>query len=148
MNTRKTALLFVLSLAGVLSGCPEEKMTRYYIAGDAVYMGGDSLNDIIVSLDICSDGVIDAKEVTYDSDGFTFIETIWEDCDQASLLFEEIRCREDVMETSSKKITIRLDRLTDKDRRYEYYTTGVIVDLYGSDGDVYAGADDDANAGS
>jgi hypothetical protein len=71
------------------AGCPEE-MSKHYIRGSVVNADGTELNDIMITVDLCDDGSIEAKEVTFDHGGFAMTESIWEDCRTASLAFDDI----------------------------------------------------------
>jgi hypothetical protein len=127
VTDRKTILIVLLYLLPlVLSGCPAD-MLKYYISGTVADRDGNGLNDIMITVDICNDGEIEAKEVTYKRGTFTIIESSWEDCENALLVFEDINRDSGTGKFKTHQQVIKQKRIdTDK---YDYYTEKVRITL-------------------
>lgn len=120
--------LILIAAAFTLTGCPEESMLKYYISGSVVDSDGNRLNDIMLSVDICDDGSLEAKEVTFDGGGLTIIESSWEDCSVASFKLEDIDFDREGGPFAEKTVVIDMDPWPG-DGKYEYYTEMLTIEL-------------------
>ena len=117
MLKKSVIVAAILAASTVLEGCPEEKMLKYYVSGYAVGDDGDAVDDIVVTMDLCEDGKVDAKIVTYAGGRFNTVFSSWEDCDTLELTFEDWICDREGGSFPVHSEILQLKKIGD---RYDY----------------------------